>query len=267
MIFPSLRLAFHVYKNEIRKILAYRLEFWSGFLGQTALTVFLSFFLWKSIFKSNQVTSMQGMNLKEFVLYYGVIHLTMKVLLGQGIGFVAREIYYGTLNKYLLYPLSFSFYKVSSYLAYGSFYLLQLLLFVVAHNFFLGNEVTALSFISGISLIITASIVYFYLSIIIESIAFWADNVWSLSVLVRSFLEFGGGYFVPLVFYPENFLTFLSYTPFPYLLYYPAMTVLNLETPSFVIVLFHQVFWGLTFFACYRLMWSRGKYQYSGVGI
>lgn len=127
---------------ELRKLLAYRWEFWTGFLGQTFIFVGISYFLWKSIFLSNGVTEMHGIALTDFILYYLTAHLIFKTMLGPNIGFISHDIYYGTLNKFIVYPVSFQFIKIASYLAHSFFIMLNLLFSSVCINFSLETRST-----------------------------------------------------------------------------------------------------------------------------
>ena len=103
---------------------------------------------------------------------------------------------------------------------------------------------------------------------ITEVSAFWFDNTWSLGVMLRFLSSFMGGALIPLKFFPTWGQNILAYTPFPYLIDFPYQVMQGNFT---VIILVKNILilstWTLVFFGIYRLIWSRGKYQYSGVGI
>jgi ABC-2 type transport system permease protein len=121
---------------------------------------------------------------------------------------------------------------------------------------------------TGLSIFFIAAWVYCMLAFCIEMISLWADNIWSLMVMTRFLFFFFGGAFIPVQFFPEWLQKNLTYTPFPYLLNLPARTVMGKTTPD-------EIMWGLTVLVVWggifalmgRLVWSRGQFRYSGVGI
>lgn len=263
----TLNLCWHAFNIEARQILAYRWEFWSGFLGQTFIVVTVSYFLWSSIFKNNQVEEMQGFDLKMIILYYLMAHVLFKMQQGFATGFFSRDIYYGTLNKYLLYPFSPTLLKFASYCAYSAFYYCQFIILVLFHKFSFGNDIIFSNFVIGSFVMALGVICYFFLSAIIEILAFWADNIWSIGILLKTFIQFFGGYLIPLSFYPEYLQNFLSYTPIPYLIYYPIQIFLGKSSIPLSQIFTVLSFWTLLSFVLFRIIWIKGNKQYTGAGI
>lgn len=79
-------LATRVVSTELRKILAYRSDFWVNFLGQALVQLFIARALWEAIFLANDVKEMQGMTLPQLTLYYLLTPLTMKILMARTSG-------------------------------------------------------------------------------------------------------------------------------------------------------------------------------------
>src|SRR5690606_22131712 len=158
-----------------------------------------------SIFESSGNETMEGFTLPMMTMYYLIVPIGNRMLTGENIGFLSREIYEGTFNKYLIYPLSFFQYKTLSYLTYSCFYGVQLVVIYFIYNFFQPAGITfelIQNLSLGISLFLIASFTYCMLAMSIELLALWADNIWSLMVMVRFFASFFGGSFVPLNFFP-----------------------------------------------------------------
>ncbi len=218
---------------EIRKILAYRSDFWITFIGQTIIQISIARALWQSIFASEGVEVMQGFTLPMMTLYYLIIPIGTKILTGENIGFLSREIYDGTFNRYLIYPLSFFQYKSLTYMTYSAFYGLQLILIYCGHSFFQYGSISLLAIANltlGIGLFMVAAFAYCMLAMIIELLSLWADNIWSLMVLCRFVIFFLGGSHVPLNFFPTCAQEALKYTPFPYFISLPARTIMGIST-------------------------------------
>ncbi len=263
----TLSLYWHAFAIEARQILAYRWEFWTSFLGQTLIVVAISYYLWAAIFEVNNVKEMNGMNLNNLILYYLMAHMLFKAQQGFGVGFFSRDIYYGTLNKFLLYPFSSTVLKFASYSAFSVFYYLQLIFLVFFHRYTFGNDVTLVNFLIASSVIVLGVLCYYFMTAIIEIIAFWADNVWSLGVLMKTFVQFFGGYMIPLSFYPETLQEVINYTPFPYFIYYPAQIFLGQTNIDLIQIYTVLGFWTLFSFIVFKITWVRGNRRYTGVGI
>lgn len=257
---------------ELRKILAYRSDFWITFLGQTFIQLFLGRALWQSVFEAQNVTEMNGMSLDTITLYYLIAPIGTRILAGENIGFISREIYEGTFSRYLIYPLSFFNYKTITYLTYSLFYASQLfILFILYSLIYLGHFpdlATIGCALAGIITFLLASVACMSISMSIELLALWADNIWSLMVSFRFFMSFLGGAFIPLVFFPEWAKKILEYTPFPYFVNFPIQTFMgNVSFHDWIRQASVLLLWILVCAVISKLIWKKGQYEYTGVGI
>lgn len=260
-----------VVASEIRKILAFRVDFWVTFLGQTLIQLFIARALWENIFETNGQKEMEGFTLTMMTLYYVIVPVTTKMLAGENIGFLSREIYDGSFNRYLIYPISFFQYKSLTYLTYSAFYGLQLIILYVAFHLiqFGGITLIQLSYLfSGLVLILMAAGTYLMLSMVIELISLWADNIWSLMVMARFICHFFGGSFVPVTFFPDWLQALLKYTPFPYMISLPVRTAMGMvSSEEYLLGALNLVFWTITLRLIAGLLWKKGQHRYTGVGI
>lgn len=261
-----------VFAMEIRRITAYRADFWVNFLGQTGFALAIAYFLWSSIFATLGARELNGFTMKKMVIYYLLVPLVLRVQQGQSIGSISREIYEGTLNKFLLYPINFFVYKVMAHIASAAFYIFQIFFVLALWKLFVGGEsvfefgiLKALYFVSAMAAV---SVVYFFLNSLSELIAFWAEYIWSLGVMLRFSVSFLGGALIPLGFFPEWSVQALKYTPFPYMVSFPMRVILeDVKWETFVFNMTALSLWGAVFAGCAALIWKAGKYRYSGVGI
>ncbi len=252
---------------ELRKILAFRADFWVTFIGQALVQLLIARALWQSIFAANETGVMNGFTLQTMTLYYLIVPIGQKILTGENVGFLSREIYDGTFSRYLIYPLSFFQYKATTYLTHSAFYGIQLVLIFSVYNLLTGTTGFT-TLVPGILLFLVAAFAYMSIAMIVELLALWADNIWSLMVLVRFFCLFFGGGYVPLTFFPETVQRALVYTPFPYLVSLPVRTTMGLaQTHEIVRGSLVLLLWALLFHLGAQLIWTRGQYKYTGVGI
>jgi ABC-2 type transport system permease protein len=126
----------------------------------------------------------------------------------------------------------------------------------------------ALSLLQGIAALWASATLCFFLSAAIEMIAFWADNVWSLWVLVRLGSSLLGGGMIPLAFFPPWAQKTLEWLPFGRLISFPIRCLLGqvgwMEWLSGLGLAFG---WAGIFGAATAILWRRGLRSYAGVGI
>jgi ABC-2 type transport system permease protein len=259
-----------VVASEIRKILAFRFDFWVTFIGQSLIQIVISISLWKSIFHSHESQEMMGYSLQSIVLYYLIVPVGSKMLTGENIGFLSREIYDGSFNRYLLYPISFFQYKTLTYLTYSFFYGLQLVvIFLFYHILNTGLQAEQLlNLLAGFIFFLLASAAYSQLAMTIELISLWADNIWSLMVMTRFLCFFFGGAYIPVDFFPEFLKDVLVFTPFPYLINLPIKATMgSARIEDLLSGMIALLVWTLLFHLGARLLWKKGQYHYNGVGI
>ena len=262
----------HVAALELRKILAYRTDFWVTFLGQILIQILVARAFWQMIYVSQGVSTMQGYTLEMMNMNYLIIPIGTRILAGENIGFFAREVYDGSFTRYLLYPLSVFQYKTITYLTYSLFYVFQLIIIyclfrtLISSSPFMPSDIGNL--IQGVMLFFLAAAVYGMMAISIEMISLWADNIWSLAVMLRFFVSFFGGGLIPLNFMPVWSQQTLLWTPFPYLISLPVRTIMGLSNYAevskgvFILLIWILFLWGVV-----KVMWKNGQHRYSGVGI
>ncbi len=257
---------------ELRRRVAYRSDFWINFFGQTFFSLIIAYYLWSSIFKTTGKTEMNGFTMQSMIFYYLVAPLVFRIQQGLGIGFISRDIYEGSLNKYLLYPVEFFKFKLSTYLATSFFFATQLFVILGVYQIFFYDEnifqFHLLNIIFFLLALLGSTLIYFYLSVIFESLAFWYDNVWSVGVVLRFATSFLGGALIPLTFFPIGVQSLLNMTPFPYLIHFPvAVLTKGLPATELLSSFGIMIFWICIFYAVAKLVWNKGSYSYSGVGI
>lgn len=261
-----------VFSIEIRKALAYRTDFWLQFVMSVFANVATAYFLWKAIFDYRGVDTMRGYTFAGLMLYYFMVPVISKMINGPGLGMIAHEIYDGSLNRYLIYPVSFFTYKYTQYLANTVVFFLQLILGIVLFVLIFGlpSDVSFSvgSFSLGIIAVLAAGYLAFSISAFLEMIAFWAENVWSLLIMVRFSVGLLGGAMIPIAFFPENVQVILNFLPFRYLAAFPINSFLGkISMAEWQLGIFITIMWSIVCTAMAMFTWNRGKYKYTGVGI
>ncbi|MCM2278815.1 MAG: ABC-2 family transporter protein [Oligoflexia bacterium] len=264
--------AFQVFSMELRKLFAYRADFWLGFSGSVLSTLGISYFLWASVFEARQASEIGGYGFHAMMLYYLAVAMVTKVVQAQEMGLVSQEIYQGTLNRYLVYPVPFFAFKFVENLAHAALFALQLPLALGLFAALFGlppdHGVSSASVLGGVAAAFLACYLYFALGVLIELLAFWADNVWSLLVMLRITVSLLGGALLPLSVFPEELRAALSWLPFESLLSFPTRALLGeLGPEEWGRHLGILLIWSFVTSVAIRLVWRRGLREYAGVGI
>jgi ABC-2 type transport system permease protein len=123
---------------------------------------------------------------------------------------------------------------------------------------------TVLLFLLSICL---TALLQFLFSYAMAMLAFWVLEVSTFIFILYAFEYIASGHLFPLDILPSGVERVLSFTPFPYQLYFPVSIYLGKSTGADLAQgIAIQAFWVLFGFAAARFAWSRGIKRYSAVG-
>jgi ABC-2 type transport system permease protein len=144
------------------------------------------------------------------------------------------------------------------------FTLLLMLLFFVLYP-----QAAWLPSLSGMILAIASTIFAFILRFLIQYTfalcAFWTERATAIEQVWFLFYMFLSGMIAPLNVFPEGVRDILMWTPFPYLIYFPASLLVGLPVnvgQGFAVI----IGWAGLFWVINRWLWRRGLKHYSGMG-
>jgi len=257
------------FNMELKKILSYPLEFWANTLGLILVNILIPYCIWQAIFKARNITEMYNLSFNQFIFYFLCCYFVSASVLGaMSKGSISQEIYQGNINKFIIYPIQYLRFKFFNSLAYSFIILIELIITICVHKLIFGNQITILAFIEFLPTLILSTTIGFLLVANLELLSFWVDSVWNLQVILRLFIQMGGGLFLPLFLMSESIRHFLYFTPFPYLIYYP----IGILTKFYSVIPLHhlliiQLFWIGFLLLLAQSLWKKGLKQYSGIGI
>jgi len=253
-------------------MISYRLDFGGLFITGALATVTIAYFLWQAVFEGSHVQTLRGFTLAGMVLYYLLVAFTERIIQGSEFGFLSQDIYDGSLTRYLLYPLPAYLYKGTIYLAHSFMAILQMTLGLGVFVFFLGWPSDFTFSLAAVCMslvsVLFATVLYFTMQFFLECVAFWAENVWSLAIMLRFSTYFLGGAMIPIAFFPDWLAQFSKLTPFPYVFSFPVMAFLGKLSPAeWGRGLLIATLWIIAASFCNYAIWSKGAKNYTGVGI
>jgi len=269
----NLRLSGYIFSMEVRKAFAYRTDFWISFVVSTLAQFAVAWFLWKSIFTYTGKVTIGTFTFPSLMFYYLLAPVISRTVYGGNFGDIATEIYQGTLTRYLVYPVSFFRYKFIVHCANASILVTQLVLIITAVVLFFPTFTAAYTVnvphvLQGMVTTIAAAVLYHLFASSIQLVAFWADQVWSLSAIIRFITGLLGGGLLPIALFPETLQPLLKILPFSFFVHFPLQCFLgNITMMQWVHGLMIMTLWGTVFGAFYAIIWHRGNISYTGVGI
>lgn len=267
-----MRLWLHVLSLELRKIVTYRVDFWFRFVGTLLANVVVAYFLWSAVFARTGAAAIRGFTFEALILYYVLAPLAENVARPVDGGAIAEEIYSGGLTKFLVYPASFFRFKYVAHVA-GALMAIFQLAFVLGgyalwHGIPAEVPLTFWTVLMGIAFALCAGILNYLIGAAVDQVAFWADRVWSLNVMVMFITRILGGSLLPLAMFPETMQTAVKWTPFPYLIAFPVQAMMGqvglADLPQAFLVM---GLWCGALLLANRALWKAGSLKYTGVGI
>lgn len=204
----------------------------------------------------------------QFARYFLTVFIVRQFTVVWVIWDFEREIVEGKLSPRLLQPIDPVWHHVSSHLG-ERLARLPFSIVIVALFFLLYPQSFWIPNLSSILLFLLAVAMAFALRFIIQHtfaiFAFWTERASALENFWYLFYLFLSGMIAPLEVFPESVRNVVQWTPFPYLIDFPASLLVGLPVnvvPGFLMMLG----WGLIFLGLNRILWRKGLKQYSGMG-
>jgi ABC-2 type transport system permease protein len=207
------------------------------------------------------------------MLFYSLLApMIIKTVMGLQMLDINQDIYTGGLNKYIIYPVSYFQFKLTQQLTQTVARLFQMIITIVLFKWFVGfpkefHFVMANGVLFVVNIFIS-SVLFFIMEAIMEIAAFWAENVWSLSVLLRFLISFFSGAWLSLSLFPKWSLPVMNYLPFRTLVYVPIKILFGeISFGSWFEAQLVSIIWIIFFVLIYAFLWGKGRIHYTGVGI
>lgn len=267
------RLFLDVASVEARKLMSYRADFWLSAVASFVVEIAVAYYLWSAIFRESGREVIGGFTRDGMAIYYVLAILLGKLIRGEDRqSTIAQNIYDGSLTRYLLFPTNYFAFKYAEHLGTLVAAFVQLALFggaaALFFDFGAAGEVSAASVARTVAAVAAGNLLAFLLAFLLEAVAFWADNVWSLLVLLRFIGHLLGGQLLPLHLFPGWAQPLLDLLPFRFLYYFPTMTFLGrLDLADWASGMAVALAWCAALGLAARVVWKRGCLEYTGVGI
>ncbi|NEQ30012.1 MAG: multidrug ABC transporter permease [Leptolyngbya sp. SIO4C5] len=257
---------FHLIKTLLTVYYAYMVEYRAELLFWVLSGTFplILMGIWAEAARSGQF----GLEPVEFVRYFLAVFLVRQFTVVWVVWEFEREVLEGKLSPNLLQPIDPVWRHFFSHLA-ERFARLPLAAILIAFFFLLYPEALWLpslrAAVVGLIAIALSFCLRFLMQYTSAMLAFWTERASAIEQFWFLLYLFLSGMLAPLEMFPAAVRAVVLWTPFPYLIYFPASILVEMPVnyaQGFLTILI----WGLIFFGLNRWLWRRGLKQYSGMG-
>jgi viologen exporter family transport system permease protein len=263
----------HAINIGIQNTLVYR----ANFLFRSAfglIPLMATIYLWRAVFagKPPGDSDVAGYTLAGMTSYYLLVTLVdMFTAVTDDDWQIAGDIREGNINQFLLKPIDFLTYRLCLFGANRMIYtivaLVPVSLFVVAQWRYFVFPVNRTAFACFIVSTVLTGLLQFLMSYTMALLAFWVLEVSTFIFILFAFEYIAGGHMFPLDILPPWLSDLLSYTPFPYQLFFPVSVYLGRTTGAALWRgLLIEAAWVIVFYILARLIWARGIRKYTAFG-
>lgn len=261
----------HVINIGVQNTLVYRVNFlFRATFGLIPLIAMIM--LWQTVYGGKSSSQIGAYNLPQMISYYLLVTIVDALTaVTEDDWQIATDIKDGNISQFLLKPIDYLWYRLclfgSGRLVYTVVAAVPVAVFVYSQReFFVGPPDTWTLGLFVVSVVLTG-LLQFLMSFTMALLAFWVLEVATFIFIMFAFEYLAGGHLFPLDIMPPVVTQLLSFTPFPYLLFFPISIYLGRVTgPAIAQGLLIQLAWVLIAYAIARLVWHRGVRKYSAAG-
>lgn len=243
-------------------LLEYRAELFLWALSGSLPIILMG--VWTQAAQSGQF----GLAPVDFARYFLSVFIIRQFTIVWVIWEFEKEVVEGKLSPRLLQPLDPVWHHVASHLS-ERLARLPFAIALVILFFILYPQAFWIPQLGNLLLFVLAVILAFALRFVIQytfaMLAFWTERANAIENFFFLFYLFFSGLIAPLEMFPPTVRAIVQWTPFPYLIDFPASLLVGLPVnlvQGFLAILG----WFLLFFVVNRWLWRRGLRQYSGMG-
>lgn len=258
-----------VVKATFQEYFVYRLSFLLWRFRSLVFTASLLFF-WLAVYGHNQ--EILGYQKSQMLTYLLGVVLLESIVLASRTADLAGQIRSGEISKLLIKPIGLfefllakDFVDKSLNLTFVLFEVIFIIKLLPIPLYLQKNIFLLVLFLLHVFISLALS---FFLSIVINALAFWTEEVWStrwlLGVILQNFLA---GVIFPIDVLPNWLTKIILLTPFPYLIFSPLKIWLGqMTTPAVFKSISISLFWLVTLFFLMKFMWRKGIRRYGAYG-
>lgn len=204
----------------------------------------------------------------DFARYFLIVFLVRQFTVVWVVWEFEKDVVQGRLSPRLLQPIDPVWHHIAGHLA-ERMARSPFVVVLVGLFFWLYPQAIWLPSLSSTLLFVLAIVMAFILRFLMQytfaMLAFWTERASAIEQFFFLFYLFLSGVIAPLEVFPPTVREVALWTPFPYLVHFPAAILVGLPVDVVRSILV-TLGWSLLFFVLNRWLWRKGLKQYSGMG-
>ncbi len=259
-----------VAKSTWQVFLAHRLNMVLEVLGNL-LTMGVAIGLWVALYQRTGQEKISGFTESEMIRYLLISGFLTATLWFTAQGdHVMSDIHEGNLSKFLVKPLRYPFYNFVKVMTGKVFNFLCILLVIIPVLYFYPDLLRSFNLVS-----VSLFLLFFMFAIIFQYLlffstalmAFWMEEAWGLTFVLRVIADVAAGAFLPLAFFAPFWGNIFNFLPFKYLVSVPVNILLGKIPLSNILYTFGgALVWLMILLFLTSFIMRRGLRRYSAVG-
>lgn len=253
------------------EVLAYRLNVWLEAFGNL-LTILVVIVLWIFAFKTTGAQMFGGYTQSQMISY-----LLLSGFITSAISYSAQgdetmdDIREGRISNYLVKPIHFSLYYFARTITRKAFILVfGIVTVAVLLFFFRGSVAINIDLFRAVMLFIfllLGIVMQFLIFYSASLFAFWMEQVWGVTFIIRVFADVAAGAFLPLSLFSPAVQSIFNLLPFRYFVSVPVNIALGkLGSGEILAALAGAGVWLFALLLFTFIVAKRGVRHYSAVG-
>ncbi|MBK8398895.1 MAG: ABC-2 family transporter protein [Leptospiraceae bacterium] len=210
-----------------QRSIAYKLEYYTGLMN-AFLYIFIFTSVWQTVAKESP--GALGTWSGETLVSYAILSTLIKVSFGRNESLLTNKIKTGDIVYDILKPYNFVMMYFADSFGVSLFQLfaraIPLLIFSLLF-FGIVPSVTTISLLQFIPVYFMSFLLFILFGFMISSLAFFFTEVFSFMILYSALVTLMSGSVIPLNLFPDFLVKIISWSPFPYLYYYPTTVLIG----------------------------------------
>lgn len=213
--------------KSFQRSIAYKLEYYTS-LANAFLYIFIFTSVWKTVARENP--SSLGTWTEDSLIQYAILSTLIKVSYGRNESLLTTKIKSGDIAYDLLKPYHLTLMYISDSMGVSLFQLFARAFPIMVFSLlFFGilPSIELLSFFKFLILYVLSYFIYLCFGFALSCLAFFVTEVFSFMILYSAMVTLLSGSVIPINIFPVWIQEIVSWTPFPYLYFYPTAVLLN----------------------------------------
>jgi len=258
------------YLNTFKVTLLTSLAYFHDFVGRQVFLVVIMFVfvqLWRTTYGWEGASTIEGFSLAQMIWY---LALSESLVMGmpRSAADIDSEVKSGSLAYTLTKPYKYPWFHYARYMSDALVRFFANLLVAGGVTWIMVGPptFTAVSFAAGLSCVVLAYTLDFWVQFSLGILAFWTEDTWAFRFIYSRVTMLLGGMMLPLEVFPGWLRRIADALPTAQIVYGPVITFVKYEGDGLIRVLARQGAWIATFYCIGILLYGMGVKRLSVQG-